>query len=77
MLIHMTMKNNINQATRNVYAWCCDYENYRGEGRLARCFVEHVVKKKNYNFYIQTPHYYFQINNKNIQSINTQKKKKN
>jgi hypothetical protein len=70
------MKNNIKQVPRNIYAWCCDYEDYRGEGRLAKCFVEHVIKKNNNNFYIKTPHNYFQINNKNIHSTKIQNKKK-
>jgi hypothetical protein len=70
------MKSNIEQMPKNIYAWCCDYEDYRGEGRLARCFVEHVVKKKNNIFYIKTPHNYFRINHQNIHSSKKKNKKK-
>jgi len=51
---------------KDIYAWCCDFEDYRGEGRLARFFIEYVIKRNKNNFYIKTPYYYAQINNKNI-----------
>jgi hypothetical protein len=48
------------KSSKDVYAWCCDYEDYRGEGRLARFFVEYVIKKNNNKFYIKTPNYFFE-----------------
>ena len=71
------MNSYIKQTPKNIYAWCCDYEDYRGEGRLARCFVEHVVKNNNKNFYIKTPHNYFRINNQNVKKSKKKKQKKN
>jgi hypothetical protein len=62
------MKDKTARLPKDIYAWCCDYEDYRGEGRLARCFVEYVIKRNKNNFYIKTPYYFTQINNKNIRN---------
>lgn len=70
------MSDKTKQTPPDIYAWCCDYEDYRGEGRLARCFIEHVVNKKKNNFYIKTPYYFAQINNKNIHINKIKTKKK-
>ena len=70
------MKNKNKQTPQDIYAWCCDYENYRGEGRLARCFVEHVIKKKKINFYIKTPYYFCRVNKKNLNTNIIKIKKK-
>ena len=69
------MQNKIKPNVQEIYAWCCDYEDYRGEGRLARCFVEHVIKKKKINFYIKTPYYFIRIDNNNIKTFKIKKKK--
>jgi hypothetical protein len=69
------MKDKTKQSPKDIYAWCCDYEDYRGEGRLARCFVEYVVKKNNNKFYIKTPYYFHEINNQNIRRTILKKKK--
>jgi hypothetical protein len=68
LLILIKMKNKTKQTPKDVYAWCCDYEHYRGEGRLARCFVEYVVKKNYNKLYIKTPYYFREINNQNTRS---------
>jgi hypothetical protein len=70
------MKNKTKQTSRDIYAWCCDYEDYRGEGKLARCFVEHVIKKKKVNFYIKTPYYFSRIDKNNINNFKIKNKKK-
>lgn len=76
MPIPLKMKHKPKQSANDIYAWCCDYEDYRGEGRLARCFVEYVIKINNNNFYIKTPYYFVQINNKNMHKIKIKIKKK-
>jgi len=30
----------------NIFVWSSDYENFTGEGLLARCFVENYFKNK-------------------------------
>jgi len=75
LLILIKMKHRTKQAPKDVYAWCCDYEDYRGEGRLARCFVEYVVKKNYNKFYIKTPYYFREINNQNIHNNKIKTKK--
>jgi hypothetical protein len=70
------MKNKIKSNPQDIYAWCCDYEDYRGEGRLARCFVEYVIKKKKINFYIKTPYYFSRIDKNNINNFKIKNKKK-
>ena len=32
--------------SKEIYIWCCDFNNYRGEGILARSFVEYLSKYK-------------------------------
>lgn len=32
--------------SKETYVWCCDFNNYRGEGILARTFVEYLSKYK-------------------------------
>ena len=69
------MKHRTKQVPKDVYAWCCDYEDYRGEGRLARCFVEYVIKKNYNKFYIKTPYYFREVNNQNIHNNKIKTKK--
>lgn len=61
-MIYKTKK----KLSKDIYAWCCDYEDYRGEGKLARCFIEYAIKRNSNNFFIKTPYNFIQLNNKNI-----------
>jgi hypothetical protein len=67
------MKNNF-----DAYIWCCDYNNYRGEGILARLFVEYLSKYKK-KIVIKTfnNEYVFSHNRYKIKSKLSDKKKIN
>ena len=34
------------KSDKEVYIWCCDFNNYRGEGILARSFVKYLSSYK-------------------------------
>jgi hypothetical protein len=47
------------------FVWCSDFENYRGEGILARIFLEKFSFNSNKKFFVNTPgsSYLFYKNN--------------
>jgi hypothetical protein len=48
------------------FVWCSDFENYRGEGILARTFLEKISFNSNKKFFIQTPGNTYLFYNNNI-----------
>ena len=39
----------------DVFVWASDFEDYRGEGRLARVFIKNISKRFRKSFLIKTP----------------------
>ncbi len=55
------------------FVWCSDFENYRGEGILARLFLEKISFNSNKKFFVKTPGNTYLFHNNSITLI----KKKN
>jgi hypothetical protein len=51
------------------FVWCSDFENYRGEGILARIFLEKISFNSNKKFFIKTPGNTYLFYNNNITLI--------
>jgi len=56
------------------YIWCCDFNNYRGEGILARSFVEYLSKYKK-KIIIKTFDNEYEFKNNKYKKIYNSKKK--
>jgi hypothetical protein len=63
-------KKNINY---DIFVWASDFEEYRGEGRLARVFIQKISKNLNSSFFVKTPGSSYLVNKKKIFNL----KKKN
>jgi hypothetical protein len=51
------------------FVWCSDFENYRGEGILARLFLEKISFNSNKKFFVKTPGNTYLFYNNNITLI--------
>jgi hypothetical protein len=60
--------------SKETYVWCCDFNNYRGEGILARTFIEYLSKYKKKIIIKTYDREYEFLNNK--YKINSKLKKK-
>ena len=39
----------------DIFVWCSDFEDFRGEGILARIFLEKISFNSNKKFFVKTP----------------------
>ena len=62
--------------SKETYVWCCDFNNYRGEGILARTFIEYLSKYKNKIIIKTYDRKYEFLNNKYKTSSKLKRKKK-
>ena len=62
--------------SKEAYVWCCDFNNYRGEGILARTFIEYLSKYKNKIIIKTFDREYEFFNNKYKTSSKLKKKEK-
>ena len=55
----------------DLYCWACDFSPNRGEGILARHYIQSLSKKKQKKFFIKSTHGTFSINKGLIKKLNT------
>ena len=60
--------------SKETYVWCCDFNNYRGEGILARTFIEYLSKYKK-KIIIKTFDREYEFFNNKYKTSSTLKKK--
>ena len=57
----------------DVFVWASDFEDYRGEGRLARVFITKISKIFRKNFLIKTPGSTYFVHKEKIIIVNKKK----
>ena len=53
----------------DIFVWCSDFEDFRGEGILARIFLEKISFNSNKKFFVKTPGNEYLFYNHNIALI--------
>jgi hypothetical protein len=57
----------------DVFVWASDFEDYRGEGRLARVFIKNISKRFRKSFLIKTPGSTYFVHREKIIVVNKKK----
>ena len=72
-LVHLEESKGMSLMSKRIdydfFVWCSDFENYRGEGILARIFLEKISFNSNKKFFIKTPGNTYLFYNNNITLI--------
>lgn len=57
----------------DIFVWASDFEDYRGEGRLARVFIKNISKRFKKSFLIKTPGSTYFVHKEKIIVVNKKK----